>query len=363
MQTELLPVDAREPDPELIARAGKILREGGLVAFPTETVYGLGGNALDPAAAERIYAAKGRPQDNPLIVHIAEIDALSAIAKEIPEAAVRLADAFWPGPLTIIFQKTKAVPSSTTGGLSTVAVRFPSHPVAQSLILAGGGYVAAPSANASGRPSPTTAQHVMEDLDGRIPMILDGGPVEIGLESTIVDVSGKEPVILRPGYIRQEMLRDILGEVPFDPAILGGRDAGRPRAPGMRYRHYAPRAPMTVFTGSREEIFARILRETRAAASDGLRVGVLCSEECASQLAEAMMGEVLPLIEILGARDDEEAAARSLYGCLRAMDERGAQRIFAEEPLAPKLGEAIGNRLRKAAGGAVVPAGEKGAEE
>ena len=217
----------RSLDEEAIARAGEILKQGGLVAFPTETVYGLGGNALDPEASKKIYAAKGRPSDNPLIVHIADMESLERLVTEVPEKARILAEKFWPGPLTMIFPKTEVVPFETTGGLDSVAVRFPSDSIAQAMIRAAGGYVAAPSANTSGRPSPTTAQHVEEDLGDAIDMIIDGGPVGIGLESTIVDFTEDVPVVLRPGYISLEMLKETLGEVRMDKGLIRDRKSTR----------------------------------------------------------------------------------------------------------------------------------------
>lgn len=241
-----------------IARAGEILRNGGLVAFPTETVYGLGANALDEKAAAKIYAAKGRPSDNPLIVHIAETEALEEIVAQVPEAARQLARAFWPGPLTMIFRKNDRVPYGTTGGLDTVAVRMPDHEIAREMIRAGGGYIAAPSANTSGRPSPTTAAHVADDLWGRIDMIIDGGSVGIGLESTIVDLSGETPVILRPGYINQEMLQSVIGTVEMDKGLIAADSSVRPKAPGMKYKHYAPKAELVIIEGKAGTVVDKI---------------------------------------------------------------------------------------------------------
>ena len=256
MITEIIKINREKPDHDALKRAGEILLAGGLVAFPTETVYGLGGNALDPTASRRIYAAKGRPSDNPLIVHIADLEDLKVVAADIPDQAMLLAQAFWPGPLTMIFPRTDKVPLETTGGLSSVAVRFPSDTIAQELIRCGGGFVAAPSANTSGRPSPTTAEHVAEDLSGRIEMILDGGPVGIGLESTIIDFTEAVPTILRPGYISPAMLESILGEVKIDPGLLKEDSHVRPKAPGMKYRHYAPKAQMVIIEGEPEAVTA-----------------------------------------------------------------------------------------------------------
>ena len=266
MQTELIWIDREHMSLHIhkMERAGKILRGGGLVAFPTETVYGLGADALNEEAAGKIYKAKGRPSDNPLIVHIADPDALDGIVESVPEKAAALAAAFWPGPLTMIFHKKECVPYGTTGGLSTVAVRMPSDEIARELIRQGGGYVAAPSANVSGRPSPTTAQHVYEDMAGRIPMILDGGPVPIGLESTIVDLTGERPVILRPGYITLDMVRSVTGEAEVDQGLIAEDSSVRPKAPGMKYRHYAPRADLQIVEGPMEQVISYINEQCAA---------------------------------------------------------------------------------------------------
>ena len=247
MKTIVVTLDKEHPDGEAILRAGEIIKAGGLVAFPTETVYGLGGDALNPESSRKIYAAKGRPSDNPLIVHICRWEDIYKIADPVPEIAERLAARFWPGPLTMILNKTALVPKETTGGLDTVAVRFPSDSIAQRFICAAGGFVAAPSANTSGRPSPTLAQYVKEDMDGRIEMILDGGEeVGIGLESTIVDLTGDIPMILRPGYVTQKMLEEVANQVDVDKTILDANCHLRPKAPGMRYRHYAPKGELTI---------------------------------------------------------------------------------------------------------------------
>ena len=230
---------------QIAAKAAEIWKKGGLVAFPTETVYGLGGNGLDKEASRKIYAAKGRPSDNPLILHIAAKEQVEALVSKVSDAGRLLMESFWPGPLTLIFPKAECVPLETTGGLNTVAIRMPNHPIAQALLKKSGLPIAAPSANVSGRPSPTLADHVIEDMDGRIDMIVDGGEVGIGVESTIVDVTGEIPTILRPGYITEEMLRNVVGEVDVDPAVAGSVSAEiKPKAPGMKYRHYAPKAPM-----------------------------------------------------------------------------------------------------------------------
>ena len=278
LQTELVKIDREQMSHHIMKRAGEILQNGGLVAFPTETVYGLGADALNEEAAQKIYAAKGRPSDNPLIVHIADMEALGRIAESIPKEAKTLAEAFWPGPLTMIFRKKECVPSGTTGGLSTVAVRMPSDEIARELIRQGGGYIAAPSANVSGRPSPTTAQHVYEDMKGRIPMILDGGPVRIGLESTIVDLTEEHPVILRPGYITLSMIRSITGEAEVDRGLIADNSTVRPKAPGMKYRHYAPRAELWIVEGPMERVVSYI--NEKCSAFPG--TGIICTEETLS---------------------------------------------------------------------------------
>ena len=344
MQTKLIKIDADDPNKEDMREAAEIIRSGGLVAFPTETVYGLGANALDPEASKRIYAAKGRPSDNPLIVHIADMDALEDIAQSVPEAAVKLADHFWPGPLTMIFPKKEAVPKSTTGGLETVAVRMPSHPVARALIRESGVYIAAPSANTSGRPSPTKAEHVKEDLDGRIDMILDGGAVGIGLESTIVDLSTGVPTILRPGYITGEMLEDVLGEVQVDPAILSQKMNPNivAKAPGMKYRHYAPKGQMTIIEGDTGKVVDEINRLVKEKTDEGCSVAVIATEETKDAYACANVRSV-------GSRATEGSIAAGLYDILREMDHIGAEYIYAESFEKDTLGKAIMNRMLKAA--------------
>ena len=347
--TRLVSMPADAPDAAALREAGAILKNGGLVAFPTETVYGLGGNALDADAARRIYAAKGRPSDNPLIIHIAETDALEAVAESVPESARALAEAFWPGPMTLIVPRGSAVPHATTGGLETVAVRMPSHPVASELIREAGGFVAAPSANASGRPSPTTAQHVLEDLDGRIDMIIDAGPVQIGLESTIIDCTTNPPMILRPGYISREMIGKVTGGVGVDPGIIAETADVRPKAPGMKYRHYAPKAEMNIVEGSAGPVAEMIRRLAREKMNAGCKVGILCSEESADAYPEGVVRSV-------GAARDEETIARHLYDTLRAFDADGVDFIYSEAFHTPRIGPAIMNRLQKAAGYRVIEA-------
>ena len=344
MKTIMQTINPESFRDEELEEACRILQKGGLVAFPTETVYGLGGDAMYSEASAKIYAAKGRPSDNPLIVHIADMDALEDIAQSVPEAAVKLADHFWPGPLTMIFPKKEAVPKSTTGGLETVAVRMPSHPVARALIRESGVYIAAPSANTSGRPSPTKAEHVKEDLDGRIDLILDGGAVGIGLESTIVDLSTGVPTILRPGYITGEMLEDVLGEVQVDPAILSQKMNPNivAKAPGMKYRHYAPKGQMTIIEGDTGKVVDEINRLVKEKTDEGCSVAVIATEETKDAYACANVRSV-------GSRATEGSIAAGLYDILREMDHIGAEYIYAESFEKDTLGKAIMNRMLKAA--------------
>lgn len=348
MKTEVIKIDSKHMNLEEIQRAGKLLAKGELVAFPTETVYGLGGDALNPKAAGKIYAAKGRPSDNPLIVHIAEVSDLERIVKEVPDQAKKLAEAFWPGPLTMIFWKKDQVPDATTGGMNTVAVRMPNHPVALELIRQSGCLIAAPSANTSGRPSPTEAAHVAEDMDGRIPMILDGGSVNIGIESTIIDLTEDIPMVLRPGYITPEMLSEVLGEpVILDPGIVAEDDTKKPKAPGMKYKHYAPKADMIIVDGSSEQVIAKINELAAEAAAQGKKTAVIATEETKNRYqADVVLS--------MGSREDEDSIARHLYHILRKCDELSVGSIYSECFSTPRIGQAIMNRLLKAAGHQVI---------
>ena len=338
METKLIKIqDSEWIKDEELAEAARIIREGGLVAFPTETVYGLGANALNEDAARKIYAAKGRPSDNPLIAHISCMEELEPLVKEIAEA-------YWPGPLTMVFPKSEIVPYGTTGGLDTVAVRMPSDPIAGRLIALSGVPIAAPSANTSGRPSPTTAQHVWQDMNGKIEMILDGGPVGIGVESTIVDVSGPVPVLLRPGAVTMEMLEAVAGQVEIDPAIQGPpREDLRPKAPGMKYRHYAPHGDLILVEGDLEAVVERINSLSREREEEGCRVGVICTEETRERYH---YGE----IRSVGQRAKEETIAHNLFAVLREFDDLGVDYIYSESFSRDHLGQAIMNRLTKAAG-------------
>ena len=341
MDTIIEKVDPAHIDTDVMEQAGKLIAEGELVAFPTETVYGLGGDALDPDASRRIYAAKGRPSDNPLIVHIADFDDMKRVAREVPEQAKKLADAFWPGPLTMIVWKSDAVPEATTGGMQTVAVRMPNHPVALELIRRSGCLIAAPSANTSGRPSPTEAQHVAEDLSGKIAMILDGGPVGIGIESTIIDLTEEKPMILRPGYITPEMLSEVLQEeVVIDPGIIAADDTRKPKAPGMKYKHYAPKAKAVIFSGAPEHVVSAICRRYDEQTAKGERVAIL-------GLDEHRYGD-RTFISLGSEKRPQEAAAR-LFAALRELDERGDTVALCEAVDTAGIGLAVMNRMGRAA--------------
>ncbi len=344
MQTKVLKIDSADIDKEAMKEAADLIREGELVAFPTETVYGLGADALHPEASKKIYAAKGRPSDNPLIVHISKFEDLVRIAKEVPSEAKKLSDAFWPGPLTMIVQKNDKVPYETTGGMDTVAIRMPNHPIALELIEQSGCLIAAPSANTSGKPSPTEASHVALDMDGRIPLILDGGAVGIGIESTIVDLTEETPMILRPGYITKEMLEEALGsEVCIDPGIIAADSERKPKAPGMKYKHYAPKADLVLVEGETDRVVTEINRLTAEKRQQGMKVGIIATDETRGDYeADWVMS--------IGARDDEDAIARHLYKILREFDDLNVDAIYSESFATPRIGQAIMNRLLKAAG-------------
>ena len=332
----------------IIKTAADIIAGGGLVAFPTETVYGLGGEAFDVNASARIYEAKGRPSDNPLIVHIAALEDLYSLTDNVSEKALALAKEFWPGPLTMIVDKKSCVPDTVTGGLSTVAVRLPSHKVARDLIKASGTFIAAPSANLSGRPSPTRAEHVIEDLSGRVDMIIDGGDIEIGLESTIVDLTEDVPVILRPGYITMEMIEDVIGDVRLDKALMTGvSDGVAPKAPGMKYRHYAPKAELTIIEGERDKVINRINSFVEEGRGRNRKVGVMLTTETYDMVdADVKIS--------LGSGDSNEEIARNLFATLREFDETGVDVIYSEGFGDNGLGQAVMNRLLKAAGHRVI---------
>lgn len=347
VDTKWIEISKEHIDKEVLKEAGDIIKKGGLVAFPTETVYGLGGDALNPRSSQKIYEAKGRPSDNPLIVHIARLEDLPQIVSYIPESAKVLAEHFWPGPLTMIFQKSDIVPHETTGGLETVAVRFPSDVVAQEFIKEAGGFVAAPSANTSGRPSPTSGRHVYEDMQGKIEMILDGGSCEIGLESTIVDLTEEIPVILRPGYITEEMLESVLNKVNVDRTILSAALGIAPKAPGMKYRHYAPKGELVIVKGKSGKVVSYVNDKLREGHAQGRKMGVIATDETIDQYDICVRKSV-------GRRTDEASIARRLYEILREFDREDVEDIYAEAFDCSGMGQAIMNRLLKAAGHKII---------
>lgn len=324
--------------PKDIGRAGEILRAGGLLGIPTETVYGLGANGLDPEAVAHIFEAKGRPQDNPLILHIPAAEWLERYCQEIPRSAYALAERFWPGPLTMILRRKALVPDVVTAGLDTVGMRCPAHRVCRGIITAADLPVAAPSGNTSGRPSPTTAAHMLEDMNGKIDGIVDGGPCSVGVESTIIDITATPPRLLRPGGVTLEQLREVLGEVAVDAAVTRLLGEGeKPRAPGMKYRHYAPRAPVTVIKGDA----ARGADYIRA--HMGASCGIICFDEFEGQFSGH-------LVKKLGPAADKTAQARHVFDALRYFDGTDVEEIWAQCPDDGGVGLAVANRLNKAAG-------------
>jgi L-threonylcarbamoyladenylate synthase len=334
-------VDNLENNPQVVD-AAHFLQENEVVALPTETVYGLGGNAESDVAVEKIFAAKGRPSDNPLIIHIAEKHQLTAFVAEIPKKAEILMERFWPGPLTIIFKKKDGVLSDkATAGLETVAVRMPDHPVALALLKKCQLPIAAPSANSSGKPSPTNAQHVMEDLNGKIAGVLDGGSTGVGVESTVLDCTEEIPVILRPGGVTKEQLETVVGEVHLDAALID--EASKPKAPGMKYQHYAPNAPLYLVNGSKSFLQGLIEEKQK----DGLRVGVLATEES----VEYYQADVSIAC---GKRGELESVATALYETLRSFNQEKVDIIFSEMFPNTGVGHAIMNRLQKAAGNKMI---------
>lgn len=335
-------------DDKIYEKAGEILRSGGLVAFPTETVYGLGADALDEEASAKIYAAKGRPSDNPLIVHIADMEAVYKLAREVPTSALKLAERFWPGPLTMILKKSDIVPDSITGGLGTVAIRMPGHKVAAELIRKSGVYIAAPSANTSGKPSPTLASHVIKDLSGKIDMIISDDTVDIGVESTIIDLSENIPTILRPGYITKEMFEEVVGTVMIDPAITDGVKEGIvPKAPGMKYKHYAPEADLKIVEGDMNKVVDYINENTRKLIGEGYKVAIMATDETRHYYTDG-------IIISMGHRNDELSVARHLYAILREFDNEHVDYVFSESFETENVGRAVMNRLIKAAGHTII---------
>lgn len=342
MDTEVYRIN--EKDMDIINKAAEVIRNGGIVAFPTETVYGLGANALDANACKKIFIAKGRPQDNPLIVHVADFD-IERYVKYIPDKARILMENFWPGPITIIMKKSEIIPDTVTAGLDSVGIRMPENRVARKLIEASGVPIAAPSANLSGKPSPTTIEHCINDLTGRVDMIIGGDKCQVGLESTVVDTDGDRITILRPGAITKEMMEEVVGEVFIDPAINGITDKNIvPKAPGMKYRHYAPKAPLTIVCGDAD----RVVEYINAKVLEGKKkIGVMSTDETHDKYrAEHVIS--------LGSRKNPGKIAANLFDSLREFDKIDVDQIYSEGFPEGNLGLAIMNRLKKAAGNNII---------
>lgn len=344
MKTVVWRVDAANINQNIIKKAARIIRQGGLIAFPTETVYGLGANGLDAAAVQKIFQAKGRPLDNPLILHISEIRDVFYLARAVSLQAQVLMEKFWPGPLTLVLPKGAFIPDEITAGLDTVALRMPRHPVALALIKEAGKPVAAPSANRSGYPSPTQASHVLDDLAGRINAVLDGGPTGVGLESTVLDLSGDRPVILRPGSVTEEDIAGVIGRVEVDAGIKGF--AAVPKAPGMKYTHYSPRAEVILIQGEPPEVARKISGMAEGYFSSDKKVGLLLTSETWSFLGDIKAAYV----KSMGSRAQLAGIARSLYDELRRCDDAGVDVILTETYKEEGLGTALMNRLLKSAG-------------
>lgn len=344
-QTTLLKVNPQEPEIEKIREAANIIKAGGLVAFPTETVYGLGADALNAEAVLALFEAKKRPLDNPPIVHIENVADVYRLAQQVPAQAEKLMQAFWPGPLTLVFRHSKSVPDVTVAGLDTIAVRMPQHKVALALIKESGCPIAAPSANIAGKPSPTSAQHVFEDLNGRIDTILDCGPTRIGVESTVLDVSVEPPMLLRPGGASLEALRSVVGKVELHPVVVAEKELSSEKAksPGMKHKHYAPKAPVILVEGDVTKVMSTIKELICNYWLNDKRVGVLATTET----AWAYEADV---VKSLGSRRNVDAMATNLFGRLREFDSENVDVIISESVPLDGLGLAVMNRLRKASG-------------
>ncbi|MGI6685643.1 MAG: L-threonylcarbamoyladenylate synthase [Bacillota bacterium] len=354
LKTEYVKVDPEKIDQVILKKAGVLLRRGEVVAFPTETVYGLGANALDPDAVQKIFLAKGRPNDNPLIVHVADSAQLRPLVKGISPKAHHLIHDFWPGPLTLIFPKSDLVPKEVTAGLNTVAVRMPKHPVALQLIKEAGVPIAAPSANTSGLPSPTEGKHVLADLKGKVPLIIDGGKTEVGLESTVIDLTVEPPLILRPGGITLEEIKESIGKAAFDPGLSNNPDLGNneiPRSPGMKYTHYSPEADVFIINGPEEDRADKVITVSHRLTKEGKKVALLLSEETGREVG----GKVSPCyFEVLGSKNNLSLVAHRLFSSLRHADLHGADIVLIEAFSDQGIGAAVMNRIRKAAGNQVI---------
>ena len=345
METRVIKINKDNIEDRLIQEAADIIKDGGLVAFPTETVYGLGANGLDEVAVSKIFKAKGRPQDNPLILHIHSMEGIKDLVTEIPDLSIRVMEEFWPGPLTILFKRSSKVPDIITAGLDTVALRMPKNDIALGIIRASNCPIAAPSANTSGRPSPTSSDHVIQDLMGKADMIIDGGTTGIGLESTVLDLSGDIAMILRPGGVTLEDLRRVIPNVVEDSSIIKSNMI--PKSPGQKYRHYAPNAEMIVFSVSVENMVANIIEKTGEYMDKGKTVGIMATDETKNLYKDG-------LIISLGSRDNKESIAHNLFKTIRLFDEANVDIILGEGVDLPDLGMAIMNRMMKAASGKVI---------
>lgn len=344
----IINIDKENIDSSKLMKGADILKNGGTVTFPTETVYGLGANALDENAVRKIFEAKGRPSDNPLIIHIARYEDLNELVSNLPEKAECLINKFWPGPLTLIFRKSLVVPKIVTGGLDTVAVRMPSHPIARLLIELAGVPVAAPSANLSGKPSPTIEKHVKDDLMGRVDAIICGGDVAVGVESTVLDITSNTPMILRPGGVTKEQLEDVIGSIDIDPAIQGAEAAHFvPKSPGMKYTHYSPDADVLLVSGNLDDVVNNIKKIRKDKEDKGYKVGIMATDETKDKYKG---GSIISV----GSRKRLESVAANLFKVLREFDELDIDIILSETFEEKELGQAIMNRLMKAAGHNVI---------
>ncbi|SHD76582.1 tRNA(NNU) t(6)A37 threonylcarbamoyladenosine modification; threonine-dependent ADP-forming ATPase [[Clostridium] ultunense Esp] len=347
IETKIIKVNEINPEEELILEGAKFIKEGKLVAFPTETVYGLGANGLNEEAVKEIFVAKGRPQDNPLILHVSSIEDIRPLVKSVSKEAEILMKKFWPGPLTLLFKKSKKVPNIITAGLDTVAIRMPNNPIALGLIKNSGMPIAAPSANTSGKPSPTSADHVIEDLYGKVHMIIDGGSTGVGLESTVLDLTEEIPMILRPGAITLEDLQSIIPNVEEDLSIIKNSNDIVPKSPGQKYRHYAPKADMLVFVGDVENMVMEIKVQAKEFISQEKTVGIMATEETKDRYGQGIIISV-------GSRKNMETIGHNLFNTIRLFDQKEVDIILAEGVELSYIGTAIMNRLKKASGGNII---------